>query len=167
VILIEKDAAEVPLIIYAANPDGSEKDDVTSGTVRVYYIDGGSETDVLAATPLVNVADNKWSYDWNPASLPVREYVAEFILTDVFGTTARVPEDLVVREMADMARQSTLLLVQADLELVRKVETGRWKITANQMTFYDDDGVTPLLVFNLYDQSGLPSMENVFERRVP
>jgi hypothetical protein len=55
--------------------------------------------------------------------------------------------------------------VATDVEIIRKVETGRWKITANQMIFYDEDGITPLLTFNLYDQSGSLSMEDVFERR--
>jgi|GEM_PF-6141622 len=166
-ILFEPDSTEVPLILYAVNPDGSEKLDMTSGTVRVYYIDGGSETEVLAPVALVNVGGNKWRYDWAPASLPVENYVAEYAVVDVDGVTARLPEDVIVRELTDIAKQSTLLLVQSDLEIVKKVETGRWKIESNQMTFYDDDGVTPLLVFNLYDQSGLPSDENVFERREP
>ncbi len=45
-----------------------------------------------------------------------------------------------------------------------KMLTGRWKIVSNQMIFYDDDGTTPLLTFDLKDLSGVASMTNVFER---
>jgi len=167
-ILIGINDAEVTLQAYALEADGAEKLDITAAYVRVYYVDIGSEVEVLASTAMAQVgATNLWRYNWVPATLPVREYVAEYTLTDSFGVVSKFGEDIVVRDLADLAKQPTLLLVQADLELVKKVETGRWKIEANQMTFYDDDGVTPLLVFDLFDQSGLPSMENVFERREP
>lgn len=48
--------------------------------------------------------------------------------------------------------------------LVEVIESGRWKITNNQMIFYAKDGVTPLLTFNLYDGYGIPSEVNVKER---
>jgi hypothetical protein len=32
------------------------------------------------------------------------------------------------------------------------------------MVFYEDDGITPLLVFNLKNEAGLPAMDEVFER---
>jgi hypothetical protein len=115
---------------------------------------------VLAPTALVNISNNLWRYNWAPASLPVREYVAEYTLTDGTKTT-RISEDLVVR---DIATETRLIATQADIEIIKKVETGRWKIVSNQMIFYDDDGVTPLLTFNLFDQVGLPSMDSVFER---
>jgi hypothetical protein len=54
--------------------------------------------------------------------------------------------------------------IKDDVELVRKIERGRWKIENNQMIFYDTNGTTPLLTFNLFDQVGTPTMEDVFER---
>lgn len=55
-----------------------------------------------------------------------------------------------------------------DLEFVRHIEGGRWRIIGNQMIFYEDDNTTEVARFNLFDQSGSPSMVNVFERqRVP
>jgi hypothetical protein len=150
----------VTLQVYALNPDGSQKLNVTGGTVRVYWMNAGSEQVVLAPTALVNISNNLWRYNWAPASLPVREYVAEYTLTDGTKTT-RISEDLVVR---DIATETRLIATQADIEIIKKVETGRWKIVSNQMIFYDDDGVTPLLTFNLFDQVGLPSMDSVFER---
>jgi hypothetical protein len=86
--------------------------------------------------------------------LAVGQYVAEYRLTDILGQTCVVQEDVAVHDLA----------LQADLALVRKVETGRWKIVANTMVFYEDDGITPLLVFNLKNEAGLPAMDEVFER---
>ena len=47
-----------------------------------------------------------------------------------------------------------------------KVLSGRWKIQNNQMIIYDEDGVTPLVTFDLYDIEGKPTTDKpVFERR--
>jgi len=50
------------------------------------------------------------------------------------------------------------------VELIRKIQTNRWKIENNQLIIFDDDGVTPLRVFNLKDKYGNPSEVNVYER---
>jgi len=168
-MLADLNQSPVILQVFALNPDGSEKTDVTGGTVRVYTVSGGSETDVLAATPLVQVAPSKWRYEWTPASLPVDQYVVEYDLTDGTKDTL-IAEDLIVRDIATETSlqdvRSRVILLQTDLTIVRKVETGRWKIdeTTNKMFFYDDDGVTPILEFDLKDEAGLPSYERVFER---
>jgi len=36
---------------------------------------------------------------------------------------------------------------------------------ANTLTIYDDDGISILQVFNLYDDTGTPNSECVYERR--
>ena len=159
-ILFDLNESEVTLQVYALKQDGSQKLDVVSGSVRVYWLLGGVEQVVLASTPLVNSSDNIWRYNWAPATLPAREYVAEYVLTDPVVTT-RLAEDLVVR---DIATESRLVATQADAEIIRKMTTGRWKIVANQMIFYDDDGITPFATFDLFDQAGLPSVDCVFER---
>lgn len=52
----------------------------------------------------------------------------------------------------------------ADITLIKQVEQGRWRIVSNQMIFYDSDGSTPLLTFDLKDSDGEPAMEGVYER---
>lgn len=167
-ILADLNQSVVVLQVFAVNPDGSEKTDVDSGTVRVYTVSGGSESDVLAATALVEFAPSKWRYEWGPASLAVGEYIVEFYLVDDNGVETRIGDDLIVRDIATQATVADILsrviLVQADLDIVKKVETGRWKIEGTIMTFYDDDETTPLLAFNLFDDAGAPSNERVFER---
>jgi len=53
---------------------------------------------------------------------------------------------------------------QTDLTYVKQKERGRWKIANNQLTHYEDDGVTPLRVFNLFNKDGAASNENPYER---
>jgi len=51
--------------------------------------------------------------------------------------------------------------------LLYDMEGGRWKIdtTTNQMIFYKADNITEVARFNLFDSSGAPASENVYERR--
>ena len=150
------DPSQVALQVAAQDSDGTPKLDVTSADVRVYHLDGGGTEIVdLVSTSMSQVgASSVWRYLWQPASLAVYDYVAEYSLADSEGNTFVGLEDVLVRDIA----------VQTDLEVVKAVETGRWKIENNQMTFYDDTGVTPLLVFDLTNSFGAPTMNDVFER---
>lgn len=48
------------------------------------------------------------------------------------------------------------------------VAFGRWKIdkTTNQMLFYREDNVTLVATFDLFDDTGAPTTDAVFERRL-
>ncbi|HJZ24054.1 MAG TPA: hypothetical protein VJ201_06360 [Candidatus Babeliales bacterium] len=52
------------------------------------------------------------------------------------------------------------------LTFIRKMLTNRNRIddVANTLTIYDDDGTTPLLVFNMKDFAGAPSINPAAER---
>lgn len=52
------------------------------------------------------------------------------------------------------------------LRLLLKYEQNRTKLDAvnKTLTVFDDDGITPIKVFNLFDRNGNPSIEEVFER---
>jgi hypothetical protein len=50
-------------------------------------------------------------------------------------------------------------------QLTNKMQSGRWKIANNQLTFFDNDNITPLITFNLLDQNGNPTMINPVERK--
>jgi hypothetical protein len=52
----------------------------------------------------------------------------------------------------------------AKISTLYKIDTGRWKIQNNQMIFYDSDGLTELLKFNLKDENANPTMVKPFER---
>jgi hypothetical protein len=44
------------------------------------------------------------------------------------------------------------------------VNANKLIISSNVMTIYADDGTTPLYQYDLKDESGLPSSENIFQR---
>lgn len=67
------------------------------------------------------------------------------------------------RANATFSNVEQLLL---DVDFLRKFETNRTRIdtTLNTLTVFDDDGITPLHVFDLKDGSGAASSDPVCER---
>lgn len=69
------------------------------------------------------------------------------------------------------ADTSTIIIdvaaVKVLVETLIKLETGRTKVDtiAKTLTIYDDDCVTPLIVFDLLDSGGNPSVTEVCERK--
>jgi len=51
------------------------------------------------------------------------------------------------------------------IALIIKIESGRWRIINNQLIFYDEDRISKLFVFDLFDKDGNPSATTVYERR--
>lgn len=51
-----------------------------------------------------------------------------------------------------------------DIILTRKILSNNWEIKNNQLIIYDDDGVTELAKFDLYDRLGNPAEINIFKR---
>ena len=63
-------------------------------------------------------------------------------------------------EIATYVWNNTVAATLADrVNLIRKIEEGRWRIIANQLVIYDDDNVTPLKIFNLSGESTTPYSE--------
>jgi len=70
--------------------------------------------------------------------------------------------DAILAELASVGAEVDVVSVIA-VEL-QKYNRNRWRITGNQFTVYDNDGVTPLKVFNLRDADGNPTMTEPYER---
>lgn len=155
-ILVSKNQPVIVLQASVLTPNGAIKTDVSSGTVRVYsVIAGGGETNLLNETSLVEVTTGRWRYVWEPTSIPSGQYVAEFFFVDDDAIESRYFEDLVVRDIAE----------QSDVEVLKQIATGRWRIYNDQLFLYDSDGETPIVTFNLYDSDGNPTSSDYFERR--
>ena len=58
----------------------------------------------------------------------------------------------------------SLVQIREFVEAVKKIESNRWKIVGNQLVIYDDDGVTPLLTFDLKNKAGNPTDTSPYER---
>jgi hypothetical protein len=61
-------------------------------------------------------------------------------------------------------QHAAALQLIANIDFLRNIEGGRWKIENNQMVFYAEDNTTEVARFNLYDTTGQPSSTDVFER---
>lgn len=77
-------------------------------------------------------------------------------------------------DLTSVALEATLQLVKTEtdkipsleslLAFISSIEGGRWRIVNNQMIFYEDDNVTEVARFNLFDSDGQPAETDVFER---
>lgn len=159
-MLASLDQESILLEVVTLEGNGSLKLNVSNGTVMIYRIDAGIKTTVLSSEEM-SATGAVWQLVWEPESLPVGEYIVEYTFQDSDGITTMVSEDITVR---DIATQMTLSDVSNNLDIVKNIEMGRWKIIGNQMIFYGTDGVAPILTFNLYDADGNPTMTDLFER---
>ena len=95
----------------------------------------------------------------------------EATLTDIKGA-GWTTETLVALQAAidiDVLGNLTILDTKINaaaliLDYLRQKESGRWKIANDQLTYYEDDGVTVLKQFNLFNKEGRASNENPYER---
>ena len=73
--------------------------------------------------------------------------------------------DIPISDVAELVWSNSIGITLAErVNLIRKIEEGRWKIVNNQLIIYDDNGTTPIKTFNLKDKSGQPAEKDVFER---
>ena len=61
--------------------------------------------------------------------------------------------------------QDDITIISGEVTTLVNIESGKWKITGNQMIFYGPDNTSELMRFMLYDKDGNPTETNVFERR--
>lgn len=57
-----------------------------------------------------------------------------------------------------------LTMMSGTLGQLYDISFGRWHIIGNQMVFYKEDNTTEIARFNLFDDTGTPSMDAVFQR---
>jgi hypothetical protein len=81
-------------------------------------------------------------------------------------TASQAAMDLEAVQASIAAVNGVVTASAASVEIIRQVETGRWQMVGNQMIFYADDGMTPILTFDLFDEAGVPAMDDVFQRRI-
>jgi len=81
-----------------------------------------------------------------------------------FQTTSYAIEEYNV-EANDPRVLQTLQSLTGSIQTLIDVSVGWWKIQNNQMIFFSTNDDTPIATFNLFDDQGTPSSENVFERR--
>ena len=103
------------------------------------------------------------------ANVPSAGAVADAVWDEAFAAHSIAGTyGLLAQQIATDANQAHLVALQAVslMEVLLKYEKNRTKIdkTAFTLTVYDDDGTTPLRVFNLKNSLGAPSVTEVTER---
>lgn len=166
----------------------------TSGltpTIKIWRLDVGSpmtNTLVVNGEPLSEIGDGWYRFDFTAynylenyaivvdggISVPLGErYVwaaNESFQEDIVNTTWNEPisEHLSAGTTGYALNQAQIDSASAVslVETLLKYEKNRTRIdkTAKTLTIYDDDGTTPLKVFDLKDGGGTPSITEVCER---
>jgi hypothetical protein len=134
------------LWVLAKNYDGTPNANVVSGTVKVYSIDGGVESNILEPTSLSEISDGKWIYEWSPVALTIGQYLIEFSLIDDSGVVVSVLEDLIV-VTSNNSNNIDFQYVAADKGTI--IELGLW-VEENGEVLKDVDSIS----LQIYDLSG-------------
>lgn len=150
-----------------------------SPTIRIWDID----TNMLVVTDdnMTEIGDGFYKYNYMGYD-PLKDYVIRAdggaSLPDAERYTVGT-SDLSKEELADsiweepFADHNTLgtmgakiTTLESLLIILQKYESNRTRIdvSTKTLTVYDDDGITPIQIFNLYDSSGSPSVAQVAER---
>jgi hypothetical protein len=148
--------------IASITPDWKVIPDTTSGYVMLpfRYLTAAQTAKAIwdAAKASHNIVDTMGEaindLPDDPASQLAVEVAIEASETAIRGTDG---DDL--KTLSDQ-----LDLTAVDLDFIKSIEGGRWKIIDNQMVFYKDDNTTEVARFNLFDAGGAPAEEDVFER---
>ena len=60
--------------------------------------------------------------------------------------------------------KNAALSSSSDVTFLKKIAANRWRVHGTQLVTYQDDGVTVLKAFDLFDETGAPSGTRIFER---
>ena len=136
--------------------EGEVKDNVLATTASVYTRDAsGTRIELLTDFPLSeDTASGSWKGVWaHPPLTTPGQYTIEFHGEDTDGVEGTTNEELVVYASEEK------------LDNVLDCLLGRQKLdaTTNRWTLFRRDG-SVLKVFDVTDDLGAPSVENVFER---
>lgn len=111
---------KVILQVLPQNLDGTPKEVLTSAKVRVYHVESSLEVEDLSLQNLSKYSGTySWRYIWEPVSLPIDHYFAEYTLVDEENVTAVFIEDIIILE-----RNPTV--VEIDEELTENHGSGSW-----------------------------------------
>ena len=129
------------------NADGSPANTATV-TITVFKSDG---TKLVNAQSMVYITGSNGLYQYSfTAPADVARMIADVTSA---SPVAYGVEAICVAEWADQ------------VDKIKKIESGRWKILSNQLLVYDEDDTTVLYTFDLLDSSGNASSTEIYERR--
>ena len=118
----------------------------TGSVFYTIYDAAGSVSTARTATGVYELGGNTGIY---AVSVSIANDFQGSIFWDVDSTTACAVEE-----------------ISSDMRLTRLMTSGRWQIDSatNQMIFYEENGTTEIMRFNLKDRTGAASFTEVFDR---
>ncbi len=174
-------AVTVKLIIaFFADSAGTPQTGL-SPTIRIWNVAAGSHSLDITDDPLTEVGDGFYKYNFtgynhtnkfamridggailgsSRYAISVNSSFHEDIAFSNWDETAS--DHVIVGTVGQLQNQTSI-----DAETVLKFERNRTRIdkTAKTLTIFDDDGTTPIRVFDLIDSTGTPSIEEIAERK--
>lgn len=112
-----------------------------------------SDNDVLTVSgSLINVGDGIYKEEVKFSD--IGQYRVFYNLPDGYPDTIQ----------GIMVVENELEKIKDDVNFIKNIESGKWELRDDQMTFYAFDNETELVKFNLFDSFGNPSMKNIFKR---
>lgn len=122
----------------------------------VYY--WGDYVDTIATITTVNTRIG------SPVGASISADIAN-VDSDLAAVNTRIGAPVGASISADIAAvKADAVSILADLSDLYQLAAGRWRVQGTQLIVYGPDDVTPLLVFDLKDDAGVPSGTRVFER---
>jgi len=160
-------------------PDAIDKDEIIDGAGKELL---GNSVLVGLTIKLLNAKvkfENRENPPWTVCNVLGGNLVAENINGEsmdpiepsAFVTTTRISSssatliNLENQGGLTSEEHNKLMTIASDVDFIKSVQNGRWKIINNQMIFYKDDNITEIMRFNLFDINGNLTMRNVAERR--
>jgi len=152
--------AYIPFIIQITGPGGSQTD--PSADNLIIYEESGSDSSFdstqISGSPFdpakVNSKTGLWGVLVPKSAFTAGKYYLALWEITVDGiSTAKVEKFFATSQGVDIV-------------YVKQMMKGRWKIdtATNKLTFYDSNGTTPLIIFDLKDSVGSPTSDNPVER---
>lgn len=92
------------------------------------------------------------------------EIAGGFYKFDFSNYDATVDYCILVDGGATLSNTDRYKTIEEEILCVKRIEVGAWELIGNQLIYYNSDDTTPLLTFNTYNQSSVPSMINVYKR---
>lgn len=155
--MLVKTNTTIPLELRVTDLFGQAKTDITSVTFRIYHRVAGSIVQDIVQTAMSG-SGSLWYYSVASGLANAGEYVIEYTITDTSNEVYLQTEQLEVGYL-----ESDIATIKLDVNFIKQIESGRWKIENNQMKFYDTyDNV--ILTFNLFDENNKPTNDSAMER---
>lgn len=126
-----------------------------SPTISIWKLDG---TVIINNQAMIEIASGFYYYDFT-----TYDNTIDYVIVANGGATL-VNSDRYVTGTNE--NDSLLKSINTDLAFIKKIEGGRWKIDTdtNEMIFYEDDNVTEVARFNLFDKKGIAASKDIAER---